>query len=133
MFGRFWFHKILNLLRWNNTQQLTTKLKKLKWLGKKQKPLRQQTFQVPIINLSWEALNLDCLKYGLQHSFIDKNKFVRKELAVEYELFAEKADKMVDNEKREEFHEYLRKQTDTLAQNIYFSKHVQVNKTITRK
>ena len=122
IFGRFWFHKILNLLQWNNTQQLTTKLKKLKWLGKKQKPLRQQTFQVPIINLSSEDLNLDCLKYGLQHSFINKNKFVREELAAEFELFAEKADKMVDNEKREEFHEYLRKQTDTLSQNIYFSK-----------
>ena len=60
IFGRFWFHKILNLLRWNNTQQLTTKLKKLKWLGKKQKPLRQQTFRAPIINLFSEDLNLDC-------------------------------------------------------------------------
>ena len=97
-------------------------MKKLKWLGKKQKPLLQQTFQVPIINLSLEDLNLDCLKYGLQHSFIDKNKFVRKELAVEFELFAEKADKMVDNEKRKEFHECLRKQTDTLSQKHYFLK-----------
>ena len=27
-----------------------------------------------------------CLKYGLRHSFIDKNKFVKKDLAVEFEV-----------------------------------------------
>ena len=43
-----------------------------------------KTSQVPVKNLSDYDIDTSSLKYGLNHSFIDKNKFIKRDLAVQY-------------------------------------------------
>ena len=65
-----------------------------------------KTSQVPVKNLSDYDIDTSSFKYGLHHSLIDKNKFIKRDLAVEFK----------------EFHEFLRHATDLLSQNIYHTK-----------
>ena len=58
---------------------------------------------------------------GLDYSFIDKNKHVKKNIAASMENVAEAVDKDLDNEKREDFHKLLQAYTDILSKNLYFS------------
>ena len=44
-----------------------------------------KTSQVPVKNLSDYDMDMSSLKYGLNHSFIDKDKSIKKDLAVEFE------------------------------------------------
>ncbi|XP_066923867.1 uncharacterized protein [Clytia hemisphaerica] len=62
------------------------------------------------------------LSYGLDQSFIDKNKHVKKNLAANLESLAQSTDKDVPNEQKEEFHELLRAYCDMFTKNIYDSK-----------
>ena len=65
-----------------------------------------------------------CFDFSLNHSFTDKNRFVKGNVAVELEHIAicvnEK--ESVQSVKREEFHEFLRNSTFTFAKNIYRDK-----------
>ena len=56
-----------------------------------------------------KQVNIDTssLKYGLHHSFIDKNKFIKEDLAVEFESLVTTVDELVTPEQKEEFHEFL--------------------------
>ena len=66
----------------NNLGQLKTKNKKIYHI----KPKNPQfTYQVPIINLSDFEIDTTCLKYRLHHSIIDKNRFIKRDLGVEFE------------------------------------------------
>ena len=81
-------------------------------------------YNIPIINLSTINLNqkeLNQLKMGLDYSFVDKNKHVKKNIATSMENVAEAVDKHLDKEQREDFHELLRAYTDILPKNLYFS------------
>lgn len=69
------------------------------------------------------------LKYGLHHSFIDKSHFVRRDLAVEMETLAETIDKLVPQDQKESFHEYLRKETNRLSQNVFHTNDSTFKKT----
>ena len=77
---------------------------------------------VPVINLSSEDLDMKPLKYGLRHSFTNKNKYVKRNIAVELESLATSLDKFADQSLKEFFHEYLRSSTNVLAKNIYSDK-----------
>lgn len=77
---------------------------------------------VPIKNLSSYVLDTTCLNNGLNHCFIDKNKFVKRNIAVELESLAHIVDSNVPAEVKEDFHEYLRGITNKFAQNIYHTK-----------
>ena len=82
---RILLRNISNSLRMSNIQQLKTKNKKTRKL----KPKRQHIpYQLPIINLSDFDIDFPCLKYGLHHSFIDKNRFIKRDLSVELESLA---------------------------------------------
>ncbi|XP_066926368.1 uncharacterized protein [Clytia hemisphaerica] len=121
--GNILISRVLNLLRFDNRKQLKSKFEKIRWLRWKQgQSSKKDNFQVPIINLSGQDLNHECLRYGLNHCFIDKNKFVKKDLAIELEHLAEQTDEFIDDNKREEYHEYLRKLTNNLSKNVYQSK-----------
>ena len=88
-------------------------------------------YNMPIINLSTINLNqkeLNQLKMGLDYSFIDKNKHVKKNIATSMENVAEAVDKDLDNEQREDFHELLPAYTDILSKNLYFSTDYTCNK-----
>ena len=58
---------------------------------------------------------------GLDYSFVDKNKLVKKNIATSMENVAETVDKDLDNEQREDFHELLQVYTDILSKKLYFS------------
>ena len=65
--------RLRNVLRYSNTQQLSTKNKKLFQLKKLKTPKFSVPFTsatVPVINLSGINLNLKDLKYGLHHCFM---------------------------------------------------------------
>ena len=58
---------------------------------------------------------------GVDYSFVDKNKHVKKNIAASIEHVAGAVDKDLDNEKRKDFHELLRAYKDILSKNLYFS------------
>ena len=47
------------------------------------------TFSVPIINLSsYKDINVNELRYGLKHCYVNKNKYIKRDLYVELENLA---------------------------------------------
>ena len=69
------------------------------------------------------------MKYDLHHSFIDKNRFIKRDLGVELESLATNVDEFVSPEVKEEFHQFLRNTTYTLTNNVYHTKDDTYNKT----
>ena len=62
--------------------------------------------RVPAINLSDYDFDMEGLKYGLHH-FVDKNKSVKRNIAVELENIVHLVQKDVSSKNMEYFHEYL--------------------------
>ena len=69
------------------------------------------------------------MKYDLHHSFIDKNRFIKRDLGVELESLATNVDEFLSPEVKEEFHQFLRNTTYTLTNNVYHTKDDTYNKT----
>ena len=63
---------------------------------------------MPVINLSSQVLHTKPLKYGLHQNLTDKNKFVKRNIAVELEALTASLDHYVEQSDKEPFHEYLR-------------------------
>ena len=82
----------------SNIQQLKTKIRKIHKLKPKEQHIQHQ---VPIIDFSDYDTDSSCLKYGLHHSFIDKNRFIKWNLGVEFESFAANVDVFVSPEIKE--------------------------------
>ena len=117
--------RLRNVLRYSNTQQLSTKNKKLFQLKKFKAPkfgVPLTSATVPVINLSGFNLNLKGLNYGLHHCFIDKSRLARKNIAIELEYLAHTVQKHISSENLENFHEYLHKMTNKFTQNIRHTK-----------
>ena len=64
-----------------NILNLKIKNKKIYHLTPKRPPFN---YQIPIVNLSGFEIHTTCLKYGLHHSFIDKNRFIKRYLGIEF-------------------------------------------------
>ena len=114
-----------NFLCYSNTQQLSTKNKKLFQL----KNFKTPTFDVsltsatiPIINLSVFNLNLKGLKYGLHHCLVNKSGLARRALATEFEYLSHTVQKNISSEDLEHFHKYLHKMINKFTQNILQTK-----------
>ena len=74
-----------------------------------------------IINLKFYHLNQNKykqLKSGLHHSFIDKNKHLKKNIHVYMESVAYITSDKVDKLKLEKFHEFLRRYTDIFNKKV---------------
>ena len=110
---------MLAALRQENTKQLTCKNKKLHHLKIKFNKLPKDKYNIPVLNLSSESLDLSSLKYGLHQSFVDKNKYVKRNVAVGMESIAVRLDKYVDISRKETFHEFLKSSTNIISNNIY--------------
>ena len=80
---------------------------------------KDSQYQVPFLNLSTENINTAPLQYGLHHSFTDKNKYVKRNVAVELETLARVLDAHVTCTEKESFHEYLRSATNIITKNVY--------------
>ena len=59
-----------------------------------------KTSQVPVKNLSDYDIDTSSLKYELQHSFINKNKFIKRDLPVEFESLVTIVDELVTQNKK---------------------------------
>ena len=95
---------ILAALRRSNLKQLKRKNNKLRILSLK--ILKNADFyQVVVINLSSQVLDTKRLKYRLHQSFTDKNKFVKRNVAVEIEALAASLDHYVKQSDKEAFQE----------------------------
>ena len=88
----------------------------------KRKPVpKYPEYKVPIINLSSHQLTdteYRQLKFGLNHSFINKDKNVKKDIATHMESLAYTASKKVENIQLENFHDFLRGYTDIFSKNV---------------
>ncbi len=113
-------HLVLSSLRDENIKQLQTKNNKLYKLTGKHTNTQYIKSKIPIINLSSEELDTAPLeKTGLNHSFIDKNKFTKRDISVEMESLASIMDDDIQDEEKDEFHEFLRASTNKFAKNIH--------------
>ena len=81
----------------------------------------KQTF--PVINLSSHEVDTKYLeKTGLDYSYIDKNKYIKRNIAVELEAVANTVSKDIKPDERENFHEFLRGSTKKFTENVYQTK-----------
>ena len=120
LYGRT-FHKlcvinIISALHKENKLQLRCKNSKLFRLIPRKK---DSQYQVPVLNLPTENINTTPLRYGLHHSFIDKNKCVKRNAPVELETLARVLDAHVTHTEKEPFHEYLSSATNIITKNVY--------------
>ena len=74
-------HNILAILRRSNLEQLKRKNNKFRILSFKEVKKRG-SYQELVINLSSPVLDTKLLKYGLHQSFTDKNKFLKRNVAL---------------------------------------------------
>ena len=82
-------------------------------------------YKVPIINLSnYELSDIECkeLEMGLEYSFVDKGKRLKQQLAVNMETITNSAIKCVEDNKVQDFHEFLRACTNIFTKNIFATK-----------
>ena len=77
-------------------EKLQCKNKKLhKLISNKQSNKKEDSYSVPVINLSCEDLDTKPLKYSLHLRFTGKNKYIKRIIAVELESLAMSLDKFV--------------------------------------
>ena len=119
--GKVLISKNIKDLRVENTKQFCTKNGKINRLSGSKKDAEK--FTVPIINLSsFQDLNTDDLRFGLDYCFVDKNKHIKRDIAVEFEHLASTFDGKVKPEQKENFHEFLRSYCNRFSNNIYQTK-----------
>ena len=115
---RYVWRRVLKPLRHTNIMQLRCKNKKLCNLIIS-KPKTMDSYKIPVVKLSTENLDIEPLKYGLHHSYVDKNKYVKRNVATELESLSIILDKYINPSSKENFHEYLRAATNIITKNIY--------------
>ena len=84
-----------------------------------QKPFKRNDYNIPVVNLLSEELDVEKLRYGLHHSYTNKNKYIKRNIAVAFESLATILDPFVNQSSKETFHEYLRSSTKVIANNVY--------------
>ena len=76
-----------------------------------------------IINLSsLQSIDILPLEHGLKQCFVEKNKYIKKDIAVEFKTLCSSVDKNISPEDKENFHEFLRSATSTFTQSVYRTK-----------
>ena len=84
--------------------------------------VRVVNVKAPVKNLSNFTLDTSCFHVGLHHCFTDKNRFVKRNVAVELEHVAICVNESVPSEEREQLHEFLRNYTNKFSENIHRDK-----------
>ena len=64
-------------------------------------------------------MDVEKLRYGLHHSYTNKNKYIKRDIAVEFETLATILDPFVNQSSKETRHEYLKSSTKVIANNVY--------------
>ena len=118
LFQKLIYRNVFINLSKENYTQLNTKVKKIKRL----KPRKRFDFNVPVVNISSQSLNTEPLRFGLHHCFVDKNKYTKQNIAMELENIATNVDRYVQNEEKENFHNFMHSSTNIFTKNIFHSK-----------
>ena len=72
-----------------------------------------------MINLaSAQSADISPLKHSLKQCFVDKNIYIKKGIAVEFETLCSSNDKDISPDNKEFFCELLRSATTTFTQNV---------------
>ena len=71
-----------------------------------------------VVTLPGERNELSRLSFGLEHSFVNKNKNIKTLLAASLESVAEITKKSVKPDQRENLYEFLSTYTDIFSQNV---------------
>lgn len=124
IFGRALIQNIQRSLTKKRLESFLTKNKKLHNLISRNLSTKIR-YLIPVINLTDKHIaekELRQLSLGFDHGFVDKNKHIKKNLASNLEVIAEKVTPLLNNDKREDFHEFLRAYTDILSKNVYATK-----------
>ena len=69
-----------------------------------------------------QSIDISPLEHGLKQCFVDKNKYIKKDITVEFVTLCSSVDKDISPEDKENFHEFLRSATNTFTQNVYSTK-----------
>ena len=79
--------------------------------------------KVPIRNLSSvQSIDISPLDHGLQQCFVDKCKYIKKDIAVEFETLCIFVNKDISPDDKKNFHELLRSATYAFTQNVFRAK-----------
>ena len=70
------------------------------------------------IEFSFFGLFLAMYGEGEDNSFVDKNKYIKQNLAAEFESIADRVTPYLENNIKEDFHEFLRAYTDIFTKNV---------------
>ena len=66
-----------------------------------------------------QSVDISPLERSLKQCFVDKNKHIKKDTAVEFETLCSSHDKEISTDDKGNFHELLRSATNIFNQNIY--------------
>ena len=69
-----------------------------------------------------QSFDISPLEYGSKQCFVDKNKYIKKDIAVEFETLCSSVDKDISPDDKENFHEFLRSATNTFTQTVFRTK-----------
>ena len=121
IFTKMLIRFIESSLRTERLKSFKVKNNKMFNLTKRKPVPKHPEFKVPIINLSSHQLTetkYRQLKFGLNHSFINKDKNVKKDITTHMESLAYTASKKVENIQLENFNDFLRGYTDIFSKNV---------------
>ena len=96
---------------------------KLKQLIREKAP--PPKYKVPVVNLSsYDLSDLERkqLHLGLEYSFVNKPKHLKKNIAANLEIVSHRVSESINHDKLEDFHEFLRAYTDIFTKHIYATK-----------
>jgi len=116
---------LIKQLRKERHESFITKTKKLYVLIKNLNKLTNHKYKLPIINLSNRILSekeKKELELGLYYCFVNKNRYQRKQLSTNFETITQKVTPNVNQEQKEDFHEFMRGYTDIFIKNIHATK-----------
>ena len=125
--GQLLYTSIINYIHMTQYQERINSIKpksyKLKQLTFEKTP--PSKFKVPIVNLSSYDLSESerkQLHLGLEYSFVDKSKYLKKNIAANFESVSHRVSESTNHDHLEDFHEFLRAYTDIFTKNIYATK-----------
>ena len=62
-----------------------------------------------------QPIDISLSEHGLKQCFVDKNKYIKKDIAVEFEILCCSIEKDILPDDKENFHEFLRSATHTFT------------------
>ena len=69
-----------------------------------------------------KSIDISPFEHGLKQCFEEKNKYIKKDIAVEFETLCSSVDKDISPDDKENLHEFSKSATNTFTQNVYRTK-----------